>query len=107
MDLISSIQKLSDKEILTANHFIVTMRYPKGPNEGKLISPYLQNKAYEYVSQNLYKHKVSVTSIQETNNKMETNFNKMITLFVIHNRLVLMPVIFRIRNQSIYLKFDL
>ncbi|GBC05120.1 hypothetical protein RclHR1_06040011 [Rhizophagus clarus] len=70
MDLISSIQQLSDKEILAADHFIMTMRYPKGPNEGKLISPYLQNKAHEYVSQSLYKHQASVTTLQETNNKM-------------------------------------
>ncbi|CAI2197716.1 3891_t:CDS:2, partial [Funneliformis geosporum] len=45
MDLISSVQQLSDKEISAANHLITTMCYPKGPNESKLISPYLQNMA--------------------------------------------------------------
>lgn len=39
--LIAAVQQLSDKEIPAVNHFITTMRYPKGQNAGKLLSPYL------------------------------------------------------------------
>ncbi|CAI2185751.1 4418_t:CDS:2 [Funneliformis geosporum] len=55
----------------------MTMRYSKGPNKGKLISPYLQNKACEYVSQNLYKYQISVTSLQETNNEIATKIKQL------------------------------
>lgn len=63
------------------------MRYPKGPNEGKLISPYLQNKAYEYMSQSLYKRQFSVSnSLQEINNamkpKLSNSSDKMIILLI-------------------------
>ncbi|CAB5180652.1 hypothetical protein RhiirA5_381120 [Rhizophagus irregularis] len=44
INLISSVQQLSEEEIPAADHLIKTMC---GSNEGKLISPYLQNKAYE------------------------------------------------------------
>ncbi|CAG8637893.1 uncharacterized protein OCT59_004091 [Rhizophagus irregularis] len=44
INLISSVQQLSEEEIPAADHLIKTMC---GPNESKLISPYLQNKAYE------------------------------------------------------------
>ncbi|CAB5153632.1 hypothetical protein RhiirA5_408885 [Rhizophagus irregularis] len=78
IDLISSVQELSEEEVPTANHLIKTMRYPKGPNEGKLISPYLQNKAYEYMSQSLYKRQFSVSnSLQEINNAMETKIKQL------------------------------
>ncbi|CAB4440615.1 unnamed protein product [Rhizophagus irregularis] len=75
--LISSIQKLSEEELPAANHLIRTMHYPKGPNKGKLISPYFQNKAQEYVLQNLYKNKTSITSLQETNNKMVSKIKQL------------------------------
>lgn len=77
IDLISSIQQLPDEEVKAANHLITTMRYPKGSNEGKLISPYLQNKAYEHISQSLYKHQRSINSLQETNNKMEAKIKQL------------------------------
>ncbi|RGB32966.1 hypothetical protein C1646_762283 [Rhizophagus diaphanus] len=57
INLISSVQQLSEEEIPAADHPIKTMMcYPKGPNEGKLISPYLQNKAYEYTIGQLSMH---------------------------------------------------
>ena len=55
--LIFSVQQLSEEEVPAANNLIKTMHCPKGLNEGKLISPYLQNKAREYISQTFYKHK--------------------------------------------------
>ena len=38
--LLSAIQKLSNEEVPNANRLISTMRYPKGPNKGKIYSPY-------------------------------------------------------------------
>ena len=57
INLISSVQQLSEKEVSIAKHLIITMWYPKGSNKCKLISPYLQNKANEYITQNFYRHK--------------------------------------------------
>jgi hypothetical protein len=53
------------------------MRYPKGPNKGKIYSPYLQNKAYESITQTLYKHQPTFKSLQESNSKLKTDLKKL------------------------------
>ncbi|RIB08768.1 hypothetical protein C2G38_2251808 [Gigaspora rosea] len=55
--LISTIWQLSKEELPSANNLISIIRYLKGPNKGKLISPYLQKKSYNYIVQSLYKSK--------------------------------------------------
>ncbi|RIB24662.1 hypothetical protein C2G38_2139166 [Gigaspora rosea] len=53
------------------------MRYPKGPNEGKLISPYLQKKTYNYMVQSLYKSKSDYCSLQDSNSRLEKKNKKL------------------------------
>ncbi|GET64029.1 hypothetical protein GLOIN_2v1761399 [Rhizophagus irregularis DAOM 181602=DAOM 197198] len=48
-NLILIIQQLPDDQLLSAAHLISTMRYPKGPNKGKIYLLYLQKKAYESI----------------------------------------------------------
>ncbi|PKY52833.1 hypothetical protein RhiirA4_470718 [Rhizophagus irregularis] len=69
--LTAAVQQLSDKEIPAANHFITTMRYPKGPNAGKLLSPYLQTKAYNSIADSLYKHHLSIESLKDEKDQLE------------------------------------
>ncbi|CAG8569859.1 12873_t:CDS:1 [Ambispora gerdemannii] len=67
-DLISTIQRLLENEVSLATSLISNMRYPKGPNKGNIISPYLQKKAHNYISQNLYKHQ---STLQDSNSKLK------------------------------------
>ncbi|CAG8729947.1 6049_t:CDS:2 [Gigaspora margarita] len=67
------VQKLSDKDTLSANSLISLMRYSKGPNEGNIISSYLQHKMYNYFTQSYYKHKSDYHSLQNSNLQLEKN----------------------------------
>ncbi|GET66310.1 hypothetical protein GLOIN_2v1761399 [Rhizophagus irregularis DAOM 181602=DAOM 197198] len=76
--ILNTIQKqLPDDQLLSAAHLISTMRYPKGPNKGKIYSPYLQKKAYESITQSLYKHQPTYKSLQESNTKLKADFKKL------------------------------
>lgn len=76
-ELISTIRQLPEEELPSANQLISTMRYPKGPNEGKIISPYLQKKTYDYLSQSLYKPKSDYYSLQNSNLKLKKTNNEL------------------------------
>ncbi|RIB06189.1 hypothetical protein C2G38_2217721 [Gigaspora rosea] len=67
------IHKLPKKDILPATNLISIMKYPKGPNLGDIISPYLQRKMYNYLIQTLYKRQVSHQSLKESNVLLEKN----------------------------------
>jgi hypothetical protein len=69
--LIAAVQQLPDKEVPAANHFITNMHYPKGPDTGKLLSPYLQIKAYNSIADSLYKHKLSNKSLKDAKNQLK------------------------------------
>ncbi|CAI2193716.1 16325_t:CDS:2, partial [Funneliformis geosporum] len=73
--LMSTIQQLSDKEVSAASHLIETMRYPKGLNAGQLLSPYLQNKAYNSIVDSYYKHQLSNKSLKDANFKLDYSSN--------------------------------
>ncbi|CAG8791008.1 43053_t:CDS:1, partial [Gigaspora margarita] len=68
--LISTIWQLDDKELASVSNLISIMRYSKGPNKGKIILPYLQQKACNYLSQSFYKHKSDYHSLQSSNLKL-------------------------------------
>ncbi|CAG8479180.1 12505_t:CDS:2 [Cetraspora pellucida] len=53
--LLYTIEQLPDDQLKATIHLLDTMRYFKGPNEGKLLSPYLQDKALNFISSSLYK----------------------------------------------------
>ena len=74
--LISMIEQLPDAELLSTINLISTMRYSKGPNEGKIYSPYLQKKANDYIDQTLYKHQ-SYQSLQDSNSQLERTNKKL------------------------------
>ncbi|RIB15559.1 hypothetical protein C2G38_2039280 [Gigaspora rosea] len=76
VDLVSQIEQLPQQEVFAAAHLFSTMRYSKGSNKNEILSPYLQNKAQEFISQNSYKHQ-SVQSLKEMNHQLLTNNKKL------------------------------
>ncbi len=77
MRLISTIQQLPDKDIHPTSNLISIMRYPRGTNEGNIISPYLQQKAYDYLNQSFYKHHSTHQFLKDSNSKLEKNNKKL------------------------------
>jgi hypothetical protein len=65
LELIDLIRALPDDEIIAACHLFNSMTYPNG----KILSPYIVNKAKEFVIEGLYKQNSSVTVMR---NKIET-----------------------------------
>lgn len=47
------------------------MHYPKGPNQGKIVSPYLQQKAYDHITQTYYKHHSSYQCLQDSKSELK------------------------------------
>ncbi|RIB03308.1 hypothetical protein C2G38_2049364 [Gigaspora rosea] len=76
--LISLVQQLSNKEIHAANHLFTTMRYSKGSDKGKLLLPYLQKRAYNYITDGLYKSQSSNETLQNANNRLALENKKLI-----------------------------
>ncbi|RIB18708.1 hypothetical protein C2G38_2183874 [Gigaspora rosea] len=76
VDLVSQIEQLPQQEVFAAAHLFNTMRYSKGSNKNEILSPYLQNKAQEFISQNSYKRQ-SVQSLKEMNHQLLTNNKKL------------------------------
>ncbi|RIB30789.1 hypothetical protein C2G38_2151764 [Gigaspora rosea] len=74
--LVSQIEQLPQQEVFVAAHLFNTMRYSKGFNKNEILSPYLQNKAQEFILQNSYKHQ-SVQSLKEMNHQLLTNNKKL------------------------------
>ncbi|CAG8733313.1 3671_t:CDS:2, partial [Gigaspora margarita] len=69
VQLISTIQILPDKELASVSSLFSIMRYSKGQNKRKIISPYLQQKAYDYFTQ-----------IQQSKQITEYEFHKQVKL---------------------------
>lgn len=77
MKLISTIKQLPDEELSSASNLISLMRYPKGSNMGKIFSPYLQQKGYNYLNQSLYKPNLDYKSLKTQVRKLEKRNNRL------------------------------
>ena len=61
--IISTLDEMSETDLKSVSHLLRTMRYPCGKNKNQIISPYLQNKAFRYILNSLYKPGKSNLSI--------------------------------------------
>ncbi len=53
--LYATIDQLSETEVKPAQHLLNNTRYPKGSQQGQILSPCLQNKALSFIGDSLYK----------------------------------------------------
>ncbi|RIB28432.1 hypothetical protein C2G38_2157967 [Gigaspora rosea] len=75
-ELISLVHELSPKEVHSANHMITIMRYPKGAQKGKKLFPYLQNKAFQFTHESLYKS-TTLKLLERDNRKLQHKIQKL------------------------------
>ncbi|CAG8806260.1 8436_t:CDS:1, partial [Racocetra fulgida] len=76
-NLIELIQSLSDEEKKEATKLLENMRYPKGKNKGKIISPYLQQQLVEVISASLYRPQSSYAALQKECNQLRSQNKKL------------------------------
>jgi len=77
VQLINRIKLLPDDEILAACHLFETMIYSDGKREGKILSPYLINKAKDFIIDGLHKRDSSSTAMRYKINLLERENRKL------------------------------
>jgi hypothetical protein len=76
-ELIDRIKSLPHDEIDAAYYLFRAMIYPDGEREGKIFSPYLVNKAKEFIIGGLYKQNASVSAMQDKIKTLEKENRKL------------------------------
>lgn len=71
LKLTKKIKDLSDNQLKSAVHLFNIMWYLKGLNKGNLLSPFLQNKALNFVNSSLYKVGQDSGSLILNNQKLQ------------------------------------
>ncbi|RIB02031.1 hypothetical protein C2G38_2150184 [Gigaspora rosea] len=69
--LINIVEQLPDDQLKTAVHLFDTMRYSKGPNKGKLLSSFLQDKASNFIKASLYKPSQDPSLLIQSNKTLQ------------------------------------
>ena len=75
--LFNNICDMTDDSKLDALALFDNMRYPKGKNQGKIISPYIQKKAIDFINHGLYKKKSTIKDLEEKNEEMKSQIKKL------------------------------
>ncbi|CAB4404966.1 unnamed protein product [Rhizophagus irregularis] len=75
--LIKIIKNLPDDQLKSAVHLLDTMRYSKGLNKGNLLSPFLQNKALNFVNSSLYKVSQDSDSLIQNNQALQKEVSRL------------------------------
>ncbi|CAG8842122.1 13708_t:CDS:1, partial [Gigaspora margarita] len=74
--MFQTICNMPKKQKANALNLFNIMRYPKGRHANEIISPYLQKKAFEFVTKNLYQR--SDKDLNNENAKLKTENKKLI-----------------------------
>ena len=75
--IVNMLNNMSETDLKHAFHLLQTMRYPYGKNKDQVISPYIQNKAFQYISNSLYKPGKSVNALNDQNKQLKQNIKKL------------------------------
>ncbi|CAG8692641.1 18947_t:CDS:2, partial [Racocetra persica] len=75
--LIETIKQLPDNQLKSASHMLTTMRYSKESQEGNLFSPFIQNKALNYVNSSLHKVGQDSKSFIQENKTLQKKINQL------------------------------
>ncbi|CAG8520366.1 8037_t:CDS:2 [Cetraspora pellucida] len=75
--LLYTIEQLPDDQLKATIHLLDTMRYFKEPNEGKLLSPYLQDKALNFISSSLYKVSQDSSLLIQNNKELQKTISRL------------------------------
>lgn len=75
--IINTLNEMSETNLKSTSHLLRTMRYPRGQNKNQIISPYIQNKAFNYISDSLYKSGKSSDQLNYQNKQLQKNVKKL------------------------------
>ncbi|CAG8844948.1 34070_t:CDS:1, partial [Racocetra persica] len=71
------IEQLPDDQLKPAAHLFNKMRYDKGTNEDKLLLPFLQDKALNFIKTSLYKLHQDSGSLVQNNKTLQKKINQL------------------------------
>lgn len=74
--LFNNIRNMTDDSKSNALDLFDNMKYPKGRNQGKIISPHIQKKAIDFLNYGLYKKKSTIKDLEEENKELKTQIKK-------------------------------
>jgi hypothetical protein len=69
--LMKIIKELPDSQLKPAANLLNIMQYSKGPNKGNLLSPFLQNKALNFINNSFYKAGQDLDSLIQNNKALQ------------------------------------
>ena len=75
--IINTLNDMPETDLKSVFHLLHTMRYPHGKNKDRVISPYIQNKASQYISNSLYKPGKSLNVLSHQNKQLKQNIKKL------------------------------
>ncbi|CAG8708664.1 32226_t:CDS:2, partial [Racocetra persica] len=74
--LLNMAINMDDNELSLGVSLINLMRYSKGPKTGKVFSKYLQQKAYDFIEESLYRPKICLTKSRKPSNRKVNRLTK-------------------------------
>ncbi|CAJ0650622.1 6663_t:CDS:2 [Entrophospora sp. SA101] len=74
--LFNNIRNMTDDSKSNALDLFDNMKYPKGRNQGKIISPHIQKKAIDFLNYGLYKKKSTIKDLEEENKELKSQIKK-------------------------------
>ncbi|CAJ0646962.1 12327_t:CDS:2 [Entrophospora sp. SA101] len=77
IELINKINDLDEKELIACSQLFENMQYPNGTHQGKILSPYLQKKAMEWVLMTKGKPQNNESEINQKMKELEKEIKKL------------------------------
>ncbi|CAG8633860.1 4351_t:CDS:1 [Cetraspora pellucida] len=75
--IVNTLKDISEMDLKSVSHLLCTIRYPHRKNEDHIISPYLQKKAFQYISDSLYKPGKSLELLNNQNKQLKKDNKKL------------------------------
>ncbi|CAG8585340.1 16629_t:CDS:1 [Cetraspora pellucida] len=75
--IIDSLKDMSKKDLQSISYLLCTIRYLYRKNKDHIISFYIQNKTFEYISKSLYKSGKSLDELNHQNKQLKQDIQKL------------------------------
>ncbi|CAG8543892.1 5561_t:CDS:2 [Cetraspora pellucida] len=73
----NTLKDMPENDLKLVSHFLHTIKYSYGKNKDRIISPYLQKKAFNYISNSLYKPGNSHELLNNQNKQLKKSIKKL------------------------------
>ncbi|CAG8800553.1 20342_t:CDS:1 [Cetraspora pellucida] len=75
--IINTLNEMPETSLKSTSHLLYTIRYLYRKNKDQIIFSYIQNKAYQYISNSFYKSGKSLKNLTHQNKQLKQNVKKL------------------------------